>query len=362
MVINTIYIKIFALITILLVTHLNAQSSQIESTQDSNTSKKESPWLAVPLVSSGPKMGSSLGAMVAYLHKFDKDSPTSTFAAVGTYSNTDSSFAGIFAKTFFDNNKQRLMTGIIFGTINNEYNDYLGTGLPVNTTDNLHALFLRYSYQFFKDIFIGGQFVSTNYSIIGNDLFSNEVLNFIGLDGFESNGLGLTAEYDSRDNINSPSKGSFINLNNLAYRKSLGGDVDFDVLNLKARYYYKQNEKLTLAMRLDGKWTSDAPAGAYASVDLRGYTSGQYLAPHSTTIELEERLDIAYGIGATLFGGVSCLYNNVGNCSENMNLFPSIGAGINYMMKKEEKMVVRLEGAVGKDNTYGIYLQFGRAF
>lgn len=325
--------------------------------EDVNASKQESPWLLVPLLSSGPKMGTSLGAMAGYLYKFDEDSPTSTFAITGTYSNTDSYFAGVFGKTFFDHNQQRLAAGLIYGQVNNEYKDFLGEGIPVNTTDDFHATFVRYSYKFFEDIYIGGQFVSANYSIAGNDPFSSSVLDYLGLSGFESNGLGLTAEYDSRDNMNSPSKGNFINLNNLTYRKSLGGEENFDVINLQARHYYKQTEKLVLAMRLDGKFTIDAPSSAYATVDLRGYTSGQYLAKNSTTLEFEERLDIAYGIGATLFSGVSCLYGK-----DDSNLYPSVGGGLNYMMKKEEKMIVRLEGAMGKAGSYGIYLQFGRAF
>lgn len=63
------------------------------------------------------------------------------------------------------------------------------------------------------------------------------------------------------------------------------------------------------------------------------------------------------GIGATLFGGVSCLYGK-----EDTNFYSSIGTGLNYMIKKEEKMIVRLEGALGEAGSYGIYLQFGRAF
>lgn len=307
-------------------------------------------------------MGTSVGAMGGYLHRFDEDSPTSTFAVMGTYSTTDSFVSALFAQTFFDANTQRLMAGMIYGRINNEYNDFLGVGFPVRTTDNLYGGFLRYSYRFFGHWFFGAQFIATNYAIVGNDPFSEAILGFIGLDGFDSNGVGLSAEYDSRDNINSPQKGSFLNLNNIAYRTGLGGDANFDIYNLKARHYLKQMPDLVLAMRFDSKWTDDAPPGAYATIDLRGYTQGQYLAPNSSVVEAEERLDIAYGIGATLFAGVSCLYEHPGECGTDTNLFPSVGGGINYMIKKEEKMVVRLEGAMGKDENYGIYMQFGRAF
>ena len=321
----------------------------------------ESPWLLMPLVSSSPKMGTSIGVMAGYLHKFDEESPTSTFSVMGNYSSSDSVVMGVFAKTFFDHNQQRLVAGFIRGEVNNEYNDFLGIGVPSKTTDDFHALFTRYSYKFFDNVFIGGQFVATNYAIVG-DSFSQPILDFLGLNGFKSNGLGLTIEYDSRDNINSPQEGSFINLSNLVYREALGGDENFEVYDFQSRYYFQHLEKLVLAMRLDGRWTSSAPSGAYSSVDLRGYTMGQYLAPNSTSFEVEERLDIAYGIGATLFTGVSCLYDGLGDCSDTENLFPSIGGGLNYMIKKEEKMIVRLEGAVGKSDTYGIYLQFGRAF
>ena len=331
---------------------------------ESNTTadEKESPWLLTPLLSSGPKMGTSLGAMAGYLYRFDEDSPTSTFAAVGTYSNTDSYFTGMFAKTYFDANTKRLMGGVLYGQINNEYNDFLGSGYPVRTTDNLHAIFVRYSQSFFEGWFFGGQFTATNYAVTGNDGFSDTILGFIGLEGFNSNGVGLTAEFDSRDNVNSPEQGTFFNVNNIAFREGLGGDVSFDIYNLQLGHYIAQTDRLVLAMRLDGKWTVDAPPGGYATVNLRGYTAGQYLAPNNSVAEIEERLDIGAGFGAVLFGGVDCLYDHLGDCGDQENLFPSVGAGVNYMLKEEEKMVIRLEGAKGEGDNYGIYMQFGRAF
>lgn len=324
--------------------------------------QKESPWLATPLLSSGPKMGTSLGAMGGYLHRFDSESPTSTFAMMGTYSNTDSFVTGLFARTFFGKNTHRLAGGVIYGRVNNEYNDFLGSGKPFSTTDEFYAAFTRYSYRIFDNWFLGGQFIATNYTISGGDAFSDAILEFIGLKGFESKGIGLTMEYDNRDNINSPSHGTFFNLNSVAYRKALGGSVNFDVYNEQLRHYIGQSKSWTLAMRFDSRWSVDAPPGGYSSTNLRGYTQGQYLAPNNSVLEAEERVEIAWGIGAVLFTGVDCLYNALGDCGDQSNLFPSIGGGLNYMIKPEEKMVVRLEGAKGEAENYGIYMQFGRAF
>lgn len=346
------YLRIFYIIFLLIASAL----------ADSNTTTDESPWLVTPLISSEPKLGSSIGAMGGYLHKFDKASPSSMFMLIGTYSTTDSYIAGLFGRTYFDEDRQRLVAGLVKGKINNEYNDFLGSGLPVNTTDDLYAAFTRYTYRIYDDWFFGAQAVSTNYSISGNDWLSDKVLNFIGLDGFKSNALGLVIDRDTRDNQNSPSKGASLVANNLAYRKAFGGNEDFDVYELKYRTYIEHYKEYVLAMRVEGRWTVDAPSGAYSSVNLRGYTQGQYLAPHATTFEAEERIRLSKRWGATVAGGAACLYGGDKSCSDQENWFPAVSAGINYMLKVEEKMVIRADVAAGKSGNYGFYLQFGRPF
>ena len=80
--------------------------------RESESAKPESPWLATPTISSTPKSGSSVGAMAAYIHSFDKDSPASMFGAVGSYSTTNSYKYGVFARTHFDADNQRLSLGL----------------------------------------------------------------------------------------------------------------------------------------------------------------------------------------------------------------------------------------------------------
>lgn len=322
----------------------------------------ESPWLFTPLVSSAPKFGTSIGALGAFLKKFDEVSPTSMFGAAASYSNTESAFLGIFANTYFDNDRQRLLAGIMGGEINNEYSDFLGSGYPVNTTDNIHAIFVRYLYRVTEDWFLGPQVLSTNYAISGNDWFSQEILARIGLTGFDSNGIGLVAQRDTRDNQNSPSTGSLLNFNNIAYRESFGGDTSFDAYAFNFRKYYPHGNGHVLAARIDGRWTDDAPPAGYSSVRLRGYTFGQYLAPNATLLEVEERYHIQGRWGATAFVGVECLYGGGKSCSDGGNLYPAGGAGITFLLKAEEKMVARAEFAIGEGDNHGFYLKFGYEF
>jgi hypothetical protein len=84
--------------------------------------------------------------------------------------------------------------------------------------------------------YLGGQVISTNCTIGADGLF-DPILELIGLTGFESTGIGLVTEYDTRDNLRNPSAGRFFSANNIAYRESLGGDESFDVYSLKFSEY-----------------------------------------------------------------------------------------------------------------------------
>ena len=79
------------------------------------------------------------------------------------------------------------------GTIRNDCEDFLGTGVEVRTTDDLEALFLRYKHRVRGNWFLGGQVISSNYAI-GADGLVGDVLEQIGLVGFDSNGVGAVVE------------------------------------------------------------------------------------------------------------------------------------------------------------------------
>ena len=117
-----------------------------------------------------------------------------------------------------------------------------------------------------------------------------------------------------------------------------------------------------MAIRFDGRWTSDAPTSAYSSVKLRGYTRGEYLAPHSVSFQAEERYSFNRRWGATGFVGAACLYGDGANCDVEDNWYPAVGVGMTYMLKVQERMVVRMEVAVGKHDGRAVYIKFGDSF
>ncbi|WP_096087066.1 BamA/TamA family outer membrane protein [Agaribacterium haliotis] len=323
---------------------------------------QESPWLATPIFSADPKLGASIGAMGAYLFKADSESPSSMLGLMGTYSNTDSTIYGLFSRNYFAKDRQRFVAGAFGGRIENDYGDFLGTGVDVKTRDELGGVFTRYSVRTKEHWFVGAQLVAMDYKIEGKDSFSRALLKLLGLEGFKSNGLGAVLERDSRDNQNSPSSGSLFNFNNIAYSEKLGGDESFDTYDLGYSIYRAHGNGNVIAAQIKGRWTAGAPRAAYSSVNLRGYTRGEYLGKNSVMFQLEERYRLSERWGLSAFAGVACLYGNDKKCSDDDNLFPALGAGVNFMLKKQEKMIVRAELAAGKYQNHGFYIQFGNAF
>lgn len=323
---------------------------------------KRSPWLVLPTLSSDPKLGTSLGVIGAYLHYFDERSQPSMFGAVAQYTSTDSTVGGVFAKTSSGEDHHRVAIFGGGGVIKNDYEDYLGTGRPLKTTDDLRVLAGKYLYRTYDDWFLGLQALHTNYLISGETALDDQVLNVLGLTGFRSAGIGAVVMHDSRDYENKPSRGWVLNLNNIAYRDWLAGAENFDVYRLDLKGFWGHGNGHVFAVHQSNHWTVAAPPGAYASVVLRGYKMGQYLGENMSSLEAEERISSAKNWGATLFAGVACLYGNGDDCSDSANRYPSYGAGIQYIVKPKERIVLNLEYAEGKADNYGVYLKMGYGF
>jgi hypothetical protein len=330
--------------------------------EDAVTKFEKSPWILAPLFQSNPKLGTSVGALAGYMHFFDEKSRPSIFAVQAQYSNTGSVIAGAMAKASWDEDHQRVISGLMYGNVKNDYDDYLGSGVPLRNEAELKSLIARYTYRVSGNWFIGGQGIYQNFAIAGQSEFDTLVLDTLGLVPYKSGGAGLVVQNDSRDNENMPTKGWLLNLNNMAFRESLGGDFDYEVYRLELRYFIPHGNGTVFAIRQLNHLTSDAPQAALAPVQLRGYKVGQYTGKYMSSIEGEERFRLAEKWTATLFAGMACLYGDGKTCSENRNLFAAAGAGVQYVLKPKEGIVLNLEYAAGESGNYGVYLKMGYAF
>ena len=97
------------------------------------------------------------------------------------------------------------------------------------------------------------------------------------------------------------------------------------------------------------------------TVNLRGYKQGQYLSPYMSSVEAEERFSFNARWGATLFVGASGLYGQAPSPLDR-SIYPSIGAGLQFVLKPVQRMNVNLEYAQGVGDSRGVYLKLGYAW
>ena len=339
-----------------------AQAGRKAANVEAVEEESESPWLIVPVLSVDPKLGTSLGGMGGYMYHFDEKSRLSMLAANAQWTSTGSVIGGLFGTASWAEDQHRLVAAVMGGHIKNDYDDYLGSGVPLHSDSDLNLVVTRYLYRLKYDWFIGGQYLNANFSMTGQDPFDQQVLDVLGMKGFTSGGVGLVVYHDSRDSDTSPTRGWVLNMNNMAFRSAFGGDKDFDTYRADYKSYWSHGAGHVVALRQYNQWTVDAPPSAFASIHLRGYKQGQYLGKNMSSLEAEERLRLAEKWSATAYVGVGCLYGGGKNCTDSENTFPAAGVGVQYILKPKDGIVANLEYAAGKAGNYGVYLKLGYGF
>src|SRR5207253_3608654 len=109
-----------------------------------------------------------------YVRKFDPQSQVSIFGVSAQYTSTDSATAVLFGRTSFDADRHRVNVIAIGGRIKNDYDDFIGTGVPLKAEEHIRSFRLRYLYRLKHDWFIGAQGLATNYQIAGQNAMGDD--------------------------------------------------------------------------------------------------------------------------------------------------------------------------------------------
>ena len=351
------------------------QPEDADGTVEAKSSKsdEQKSWLITPTLAADPKLGTNLGGVIAYLKQLDSESTPSMIGLSVSYSDTDSISGGIGAQLYWGADSRRLTMLLGGAQINNEYDDFLGTGQAVETQDTVHTMGFRYLHQLHKAGWVAGiQGVSTTYAV-GADGLMDGMLDLVGLSGFDATGLGLVLQHDTMDQQRTPESGHLLTFHNFAYRETFGGESSFDVGFADLRWYRaidrlssgRSNRPPVLALQIKGRFTSDAPLSGYSSVSLPGYTMGNYLSQHFTHLLVDGRFPLSRKLGLVAFGGVGCQFGDdiTGrdiDCKD--NTYPSVGVGVSYVLDEAASILIRLELAKGKSDNEAIYLRFGHSF
>ena len=180
-----------------------------------------------------------------------------------------------------------------------------------------------------------------------------------------TSGLGVLAEYDSRDNPMAPQSGLYYTANYVWYGDSIGSDVDYGSYTLEGLNYWNVNEHFNFALRMqyDGIDAGDSarlPPYVSPYVDLRGVPAVRYQGKSVAVAEVEATWKATMRWRFNFFAGGGRAAENIGELSD-AEVANSYGAGFRYLMARRYGMTMGIDVARGPEDT-AWYIQAGSSW
>jgi hypothetical protein len=189
-------------------------------------------------------------------------------------------------------------------------------------------------------------------------------------------GFSLNAVYDTRDNMISPYKGIYANINYRVNPTWLGSDQQSSTLFMEFRTYLGLSKKTP--RHLIGFWVfgNFTLAGKVPYLTLpalgddqrarsgRGYTNGRYRGDHVIYAEAEYRFPItpcSKILGGVIFVNATTASNEQNDIKLFQYIRPAVGFGIRVMVNKYFRTNINLDFAIGHQSK-GFYFSGQETF
>ncbi len=179
-------------------------------------------------------------------------------------------------------------------------------------------------------------------------------------------GAGLLWNFDSRDQIFYPTKGFWTEAEIFANAKAIGSDFNFTRFSLDAVGYFSKTTKNVLALNAWLVFTQgDVPFQQLAFIGgpkkMRGYFEGRLRDKNLWMLQAEYRRELFGRFGAVAFGGMGAVSPGAGDLFRQKAHF-TYGAGIRFMLSKNDHINLRLDVAGNEKGEFFPYLTVREAF
>jgi len=339
----------------------------------SNFLATKSGFLPVPIVITEPAVGYGGGLALAFFHgqltgtKVDDGKgnsrrvPPSVSVVAAAATENDTWFAGGGHMGIWRQDTIRYTGAAGYGSINMDYYGSSGElgGKPLSF--NSKALFLLQELKF--RLWQSPLFAGAGYTLLDtqNEFDLSSVLPIPGIPAanFDSRsaGLSLFLNYDTRNNIFTPSSGLDAEVKVGFFGQEWGGDDDFNKYSAYAKYYRPLGDKWVLGLRGDAKAIDgDAPFYEYPFIEMRGIKMMRYQGERTLLGEMELRWSFRPRWTLVGFGGAGVAYGADSN--NDSGTIVSKGAGIRYLIASKLGLQVGIDVAKGPEET-AIYFQVG---
>ncbi|KWR91708.1 BamA/TamA family outer membrane protein [Cupriavidus sp. IDO] len=172
---------------------------------------------------------------------------------------------------------------------------------------------------------------------------------------------GLVVDYDSRDNIFYPNRGTYAEFEAQFARAGFGSTQTFNMYNARGFTWLPLARTLILGLRADTRFsTGDVPFYAQPFIDLRGVQKGRYQDRNALATEVELRWDVTPRWSVLGFTGAGKAYGRWHDFSDATTVV-SVGAGFRYMIARKLGVSIGIDVAHSKDQN-AFYIQVGSAW
>ncbi|MCL9773919.1 BamA/TamA family outer membrane protein [Vibrio methylphosphonaticus] len=355
-------------------------------------------FLPIPIVITEPAVGVGGGVLGMFLHESEEEqkarkqqaltatagdaqllAPSITVAG-GAYTDNGTWMAVVGHRHTWNNDSIRYLGGAGYGRANIDVYKRFDLTLPTNSplsgslgiATESEGFLMKHQVEFRipdSDLFLG---VSQTYSSFSTAIKSID----LSLSGDEwqlptidnsldssLSGVGIVAEYDTRNNLFFPTSGSSVKAEYLIYDELIGSDFDFSTFEVDAFQYVPVSEKLTLAFA--GSYTSlhtqehYLPPLSQPYIDMRGVAAYKYQGNEVSTLQVQTMWHLNHRWTINAFYGVGS------SASEHKELFSdsvsAYGLGFRYQIARRYGIHVGVDVAYSEDQATG-YFQVGTGF
>jgi hypothetical protein len=328
-------------------------------------------FLPVPIIVTDPALGNGGGLALAFFQRPHGGAPSGAqgdavvtrpnlYGAGALRTGNGSEAYGAMASLHFDEDRWRYRGGVGKASINLAYHTP-GRQLPPLEIDYNADGVISFQQGFRRlgrrDLYVGLAWIymdmDLSFDIASDrDRFTPREL------GSKSSGLGLSLEYDSRDNTFTPSSGWLGMIEGNAYLPGIGSDTAFQSYRGHAYAYWPLGRWFVLGGRADLRWANgDIPFYRLPYIDLRGIGSARYQDTRAGVLETELRWNMTSRWALVGFIGAGRTWGRHNSFSDGGDEVAK-GAGVRYLIARQLGMHVGVDYAWGpEDHTF--YVQVG---
>lgn len=343
----------------------SAYSQKIEkdsSKQNDTINEKKVDFNVMPFLSYNRNLEFMFGAMPMLMYKLDKDDDVSSKSLTGLsaiYTTNGSYLLSFFNKWFFKEDNWRATFFVFSGDFNSQF--YMN---DIETPDfydyGTKATIIRAGIQrrIINKLYGGISYTFANY----DSEFEDDVQPATST---QTNGIELSALYDSRNAIYYPTSGAFTQLQFNSFPEWFGNDAQANKISAEYNTYYStRNNTDVIAARFSGRMgLGDIVFEQQETIggkDIRGYSEGKYRGDGRISLQGEYRYNFGEKMGLVGFAGLATIYGSE-NEEFDWKAYPGVGVGYRYAAFKKVKFNIGLDAAVGKDD-WSINFRIGEAF